>query len=892
MFVKSYINGVLSTCGLRLTPLLISCTVVYVLDDPLSAVDAHVGRALMADCIVDTLKKRNKATLLVTHQLQYLEFADKILVLDGEGNQTFYGSYAQLQTSPAVLSSLDMIAASVARAKSMDETGDASPHEVQDTLRKSRGESLGDITDLHPARPRRASRQESQGSAVAIATEELEAVEPAKLRTRYDPDYLVKRRAALLEKEAAEAGHTAKADVEQPAEATSSADAQGEKWAGKLAESEAEGARRRIVQIEDRELGGMSWEVYWRYVCSGGWVRGLLALSVIFLSQGVSMITEYWMRWWASNTFGDQRDIKYILIFAGLVVCCVVIGFYRALGWFHFTLRSASDLHERCLWAVMHSPMSFFVSNPTGRVLNRFSRDQNQVDELLPATIFFFVETFISCLGSVIVICITIPWMAIMVPLLVATFLLFRYRYIRTTREIKRLEAVTRSPIYADFSATLEGLATLRAYQLQDRVGSLFNAQVDENARVSFSFFTCARWLGLRLDLETALLLTVVCFLAVVLRSTVDVGLLGFALVYTMSLSGTFQWMVRVSVDVETQMTAVERINAYSKLPPEAGYATSLEHALLEVSPVTSVTVVPPEGKPKAGSKSPEYALVSSEGAEGHGAGHIAGRRGNVVLRDLTVTYRADLDPVLRNINLDIPAGYKVGICGRTGSGKSSTLLALLRLNIIASGDILVDGESLLAMDLQSARSRLSIIPQDPHLFSGTVRFNLDPFSMHTDTQIWAALEDAHIKEHIRQDPLGLSAVVEESGKNFSVGQRQLLSLARAILRESKVVLMDEVTASIDYLTDRLIQETIRTSPALRDSTIITVAHRLRTIADSDLIVAVHAGEVVEMGPPGRLLLDAKNTPNSDSHFTKLVQESNEYDEIFKIATAKLKMST
>jgi len=400
-------------------------------------------------------------------------------------------------------------------------------------------------------------------------------------------------------------------------------------------------------------------------------------------------------------------------------------------------------------------------------------------------------------------------------------------------------------------------------------VSSLFQEQIDENARAWFSFALSARWLGIRLDTETTVVLACVCFLAVVLRTTIDVGLLGFALVYTMSLSGLFQWTVRLSVDVETQMTAVERISSYCKLPPEEGYTTSLEDALRDLSYTSSDQQIVSSALPTDD--------LSCQTKEGH-----------LQLKDLTVTYRRDLDPVLKKINIDIPAGYKVGICGRTGSGKSSSLLALLRLNIITAGDIVLDGESLLALDLQSARSRLSIIPQDPHLFSGTIRFNLDPFSAHSDSEIWGALQDAHIHDHIKADPLGLSALVEESGKNFSVGQRQLLSLARAILRRSKLVLMDEVTASIDYLTDRLIQETIRTSPALRDSTIITVAHRLRTIADSDLIVVVQAGEVIEMGAPGTLLLEAKGQANHNSEFTRLVQESNEYDEIFKIATAKL----
>jgi ATP-binding cassette subfamily C (CFTR/MRP) protein 4 len=829
---------------------------VYVLDDPLSAVDAHVGRALMADCIIGTLKKGNKATILVTHQLQYLEFADKILVLDIDGNQTFYGSYSLLQSTPAVLSSLDMIVDSLNA-----QSAGTSPAV---TLRKTRGESA-DKGASPQVTQRKGARSESLGSEVSVgAVDDV----PPKVHSKYDPDFRAKARAAqqLAELERQKDTETS------PAEET----ARGE------GETAMEQQRRKIVQVEDREMGNMSLSVYWRYIRSGGTCRGVLALFVIFLSQAVIMMTEYWMRWWATDAFGDQRDIKYILIFAGLVVLCVWIGFYRALGWFAFTLVAASDLQERCLWAVMHSPMTFFVSNPTGRVLNRFSRDQNQVDELLPATIFSFLETAIYCTASVILICITIPWMALLVPFLILFFVKFRTKYITSTREIKRIEAVTRSPIYADFSATLEGLTTLRAYQLETRVASLFQEQVDDNARVFFSFLMCARWLGLRLDLETAVILTFVCFLAVILRDTVDVGLLGFALVYTMSLSGLFQWTVRQSVEVETQMTSVERINTYAQLPPEEGYATTLEQALHSPSTASKL----PE---TAAAHHHKYEKVETA-AESKPSKAEGERRGHLVLKDLTVTYRRDLDPVLRHIDLDIPAGYKVGICGRTGSGKSSSLLALLRLNIITSGDILLDGKSLLAMDLQSARSHLSIIPQEPHLFSGTVRFNLDPFSMHTDAQIWAALEDAHIMEHIKQDPLGLSAQVEESGKNFSVGQRQLLSLARAILRESKVVLMDEVTASIDYLTDRLIQETIRTSPALRDSTIITVAHRLRTIADSDLIVVVHAGEVVEMGAPGALLLASKGKADTTSHFTKLVQESNEYDEIFRIATTKLKL--
>ena len=250
---------------------------------------------------------------------------------------------------------------------------------------------------------------------------------------------------------------------------------------------------------------------------------------------------------------------------------------------------------------------------------------------------------------------------------------------------------------------------------------------------------------------------------------------------------------------------------------------------------------------------------------------------GSFSIEDLFVSYRPDLPPVLRRLTLRVPKGSKVGICGRTGSGKSSLLLALLRLNVIQSGDIRFEGRSLLDMSLEEARAMVSVIPQEPHLFTGTIRSNVDPFNVHSDVDIWAALEDAHIKEYLCRDPAGLQAEVTEGGKNFSVGQRQLLSLSRAILRRSPIVLMDEVTASIDYQTDRLIQTTIRTSPSLRDATILTIAHRLRTIADSDMIAVIHAGELVEVGRPIDLIA------NDKSPFRALVQESNEFEEIVKI---------
>ena len=291
-------------------------------------------------------------------------------------------------------------------------------------------------------------------------------------------------------------------------------------------------------------------------------------------------------------------------------------------------------------------------------------------------------------------------------------------------------------------------------------------------------------------------------------------------------------------------------------------------------------------------------------------------------ISNLFVSYRNDLEPVLKDLNLKIPAGSKIGICGRTGCGKSSLLLALLRLNLINSGDIQIirktsttsDTSSTAAaaddghvislihdVDLETTRRIISVIPQDPHLFSGTIRYNLDPFSIHSDEEIWHALESAHIKEFISNNNqgdsengnnignagLGLLTIVEENGKNFSVGQRQLLSLARAILRKCSIILMDEVSASVDFVTDQLIQKTIRTSEALKQATIITIAHRLRTIADCDLIAVIQDGKVFECGSPYELLMNADAATNGQ--FYQLSKQSSEYEEIFAIASSSYK---
>lgn len=806
---------------------------MYLLDDPLSAVDAHVGKILFFDCIHKTLKKRNKAVILVTHQLQYLRYADKIIVLGNDGRQLFYGTYADMALSEDT---------------TVQDLFNDSSHSHSHSLAES-PETLLELQVPVPVGGEPPSSEALMLTAGDDDDDDDDTSSSSPAQSKHEEPSLVMNSAARPSPQTKTHKETIK--------------------------------RRDIISKEDKVDGNISWSVYLKYLEWGGMVRGFYVLCIILLSQVASMIADYWLRWWASSSYGNQSRSFYIIIFACLTGFCIFVGFYRAFKWFEFTLYASSNLHESALWAVLCSPLQFFISNPSGRILNRFARDTNMADELLPVTLFMFLESIVYCIASVALVCISLPWLCLLVPVLIVTFHFLRAKYIKTAREIKRIEAVTRSPIYADFSATLDGLPTLRAYKLQRRVSRLFWGQVDQNGRAFYSFVMAARWLGFRLDCETALILLAVALLSAALKSTIDVGLIGFTLVYAMSLSGLFQWAVRLSVEVETQMTAIERVHTYSRLPAEIGYSSKNSYRPPEVLIAArrhDTDTDRDESLPKASEG--DYSTTTTHG--------------NLQIKKLTVKYRADLDPVLTEISLDIPAGYKVGICGRTGSGKSTLLIALLRLNVVTEGDILLDGQSMLnEMDLETARSHISIIPQDPYLFSGTLRFNLDPFNVYTDQQIWCALKDAHIYDYICTlgDSVGVGSedigsgtsggllcVVEESGKNFSVGQRQLLSLCRAILRKSKVVLMDEVTASIDFATDRLIQATLRSSPTLRSATIITVAHRLRTIADSDLICTIADGKVAEFDSPINLI------NREGSHFRQLALESSEFTDIQQIA--------
>eukprot|EP00096_Caligus_rogercresseyi_P015861 TRINITY_DN8345_c0_g1_i1.p1 TRINITY_DN8345_c0_g1~~TRINITY_DN8345_c0_g1_i1.p1 ORF type:complete len:558 (-),score=66.42 TRINITY_DN8345_c0_g1_i1:296-1813(-) len=490
------------------------------------------------------------------------------------------------------------------------------------------------------------------------------------------------------------------------------------------------------------------------------------------------------------------------------------------------TLNASMKIHGKLLSNVLRAPLSFFDTNPMGRILNRFSKDIDVADTTLPFNVRMIVTQTLSVLGTLVIISIALPWfVAVIVPIVVIYILLQKF-YISCARQVKRIESISRSPIYSHFGETLTGMSTIRAFGRVDHFIDENEVKIDHNAKCYFPTFISSRWLAVRLETFGNLLVLFAALFSVTSKGSIDPGMVGLSLSYSLSITSILNMLVRVSTDVETNMVSVERINEYESIPQEAPYDL-------------------PDSDP-----SPQWP-----------------QHGVIKFDNYKTRYRKGLDLVLKGISCTIQKGEKVGIVGRTGAGKSSLTLALFRIIEPSEGSIYIDGENIRFLGLGKLRSRLTIIPQDPVLFSGSLRMNLDPFQTHSDREIWTALEQAHLKTFVSNLADGLHFTVLEGGSNLSVGQRQLICLGRALLRKTQILILDEATAAIDLETDDLIQSTIRRE--FQECTVVTIAHRINTIMDSNRIMVLDSGTIAEFDSPQKLL------ENPDSLFYALVNSSN-----------------
>jgi ATP-binding cassette subfamily C (CFTR/MRP) protein 4 len=580
----------------------------------------------------------------------------------------------------------------------------------------------------------------------------------------------------------------------------------------------------RLVVAEDRAVGALSLRTYLDYVKAGGYAPAVVLLLMLASGEAIRITMDWWLANWSRQTAGEQAKKYYIWSLFLLALATVLVCIGRALLHFLLSLKISQTLHDRMFSRTLHAPMLFFHSNPSGRILNRFSKDISFLDELLPFTMFDFLQTAFVVLGAVVIMAVGIVWVLLIVAPLLVYFVWVRGMYVSAAREIKRVEAISRSPIFAQFSATLSGLTTIRAFHVERDFSQAFLQKLDENGRGFFSFLACARWVGVRVDGISSMLLVVCVFVAAITKGKIAAALVGLAISYSLQLAGLFQWCVRQSAEVESQMTSVERVLEYASLESEA-------------PPVVAGEKLPPNWP--------------AEGA--------------ISFKGLTMRYRKDLDPVLTGLTVDIPARQKVGIVGRTGAGKSSILYSLFRLVEASEGALLIDGVDVSKIGIKTLRSALSIIPQDPIIFSGTIRYNLDPFKLASDADLWRVLEIVQLKAFVADMTNKLETVVSEDGGNLSVGQRQLMCLARAILRKSRILVMDEATANVDLETDAVIQRIIRSE--FKDCTMLIIAHRMATIMDADRILVLEKGQVLEYDTPRNLL-------SRRSHFSNMVDET------------------
>ncbi|KAJ8967485.1 hypothetical protein NQ314_002799 [Rhamnusium bicolor] len=466
-------------------------------------------------------------------------------------------------------------------------------------------------------------------------------------------------------------------------------------------------------------------------------------------------------------------------------------------------LTAAVYLHQMLITGVLRAPMLFFDTTPLGRILSRFSKDVEVVDNSLPWYVSDGMYCFLEVIGTLAVISFTTPlFIVIIIPIGLLYYFIQRF-YVATSRQLKRLESVSRSPIYSHFGETVTGVQAIRAYGQQERFIQESEHRVDVNQICYYPSIISNRWLAVRLEMIGNLIIFFAALFAVLGKEQAPA-----------LITQTLNWLVRMTSDVETNIVAVERIKEYGEAAQEAPWEI-------------------PNKNP-----SPSWP-----------------ENGSVEFRDYSVRYRPGLDLVLKGVNFHVNGSEKVGIVGRTGAGKSSLTLSLFRIIEAAEGQIFIDGINISELGLHTLRSRLTIIPQDAVLFSGTLRMNLDPFNTHSDDEVWRSLEHAHLQEFVKGLPAGLHHEISEGGDNLSVGQRQLICLARALLRKTKVLVLDEATAAVDLETDDLIQRTIREE--FKNCTVLTIAHRLNTIMDSDRVIVLDKGQIVEFDTPSNLLTDS-----------------------------------
>ncbi|KAI1293345.1 Multidrug resistance-associated protein 1 [Mortierella claussenii] len=826
---------------------------IYLLDDPLSAVDAHVDRHLWVHLLGPSGLLKDKSRVLVTHGIHHLKEVDQILLLK-KGRIEENGTYAQLMATKKAFYRLI--------------------REYSILERRRSSSNLLLKLDKRDIRDRKKSDADHTESPISLSTVRT-GVAAAEV-VEEEEDVLGNLDSGEISMDEESSDQDASNNTESTANLQEFKDAKKDTKAG-------------IIAIEVMKEGQVGYGVALLYAKAASYRTSALIVLLFLLAQACLVSTSLWLKFWIGKSKEAEEDHPPPLaLFLGVysLLTLIYVLLYVVIMWLTLAvarIRAAERIHFNLLDKIMHLPVAFFDTTPLGRIINRFSSDIGAVDTRVPSKLTDALLFGVSVMSTLILIIFTTPSFVFVVPLLLAAYWFVLVCFLSVSRVLVRIYAISKSPIYQHFNESLAGVSTMRAMKIQTRFIRESAALTDRASDNFLSNMSSRRWLDIQLRLLSTVVLLSTALFAVLGREKMDPSLVGLTLSFALSITEEVTSLVRVVCDLQNQLIGMERVLEYTGLKTEA--------------PDTTDVILPPNWP----------------------------SQGQISFKNYSTRYREGLDLVIKNVNLEVAPGERVGIVGRTGAGKSSLTLALFRIVEAANsywaresdnsqtteaipseasrpkspssslgseqgkdnqgeeeneeevddsssmdgGRIEIDGIDISTIGLQDLRRHLAIIPQDPTLFAGTVRDNLDPFHEVEDADLWEALERSHLKDYIRSLPGGLSFEVSQNGENFSVGQRSLICLARALLRKTRILILDEATAAVDVETDELIQKTIRQE--FQERTVLTIAHRIKTVMDSDKILVLERGRVKEFDSPARLLERKER-----SLFYKLAEQAGE----------------
>ena len=792
---------------------------IYLFDDPISALDAHVGRNIMNNCICDYLK--DKTRILVTHAIQYCDKADRIVYMK-DGKINWEGDFKELSKQDFYKK---MMAKKDKKEKDLrsSRSGDISYCDVKD-------EDIGnEVVENVPTGERKTitehyqdlKKEVDESSLMIEKDEDEKIIQPLNVE-KEKPKNVVEEIENIDKKADNENENEIKTSNENEVPEQNQQIITGNK--------EKKGEIKRITRDEDRAKGELEGNVYTTYFKNNGGACFVISLlSILIIWQGLKCYSDIYLVNWKNNDSGSDQGIEWLSfgIYSGLGISAAIFVYLRLVVIYWGSIGNSRTIHQSMLSHLVHAPINLYHDTvPKGQIFNRLSNDMFKID-IGESFMFYNVTSYsFNLIGQITVCAIYQPYCLILVPFIVIIGLLVMKYYLNCSRELSRLEGISRSPILNSVNETVAGALTIRAFKLNSFFIKDFRGKADNFLKTRIFLVGIMNWYTLMLDFLSFTFIIFLVVFSIVFRTNYEASVIGILLTYCVQIQDELVRYLTCRSNLENDMVGLERCLAYTRIMSEKPENMEIDKTL--------------ENWPT---------------------------EGGIKFENYSVQYRPDTEIVLKNLSFEIEPKQKIGIVGRTGSGKSTIALCLFRILEAKEGKILIDDTDISQIGLSKLRSNLTIIPQDPTLMEGSLRFNIDPLQKHTDQEIedimkeigfWYICERNLEENKDKPDnEKGLNMIITEDGGNISIGERQLICITRAILRKSRIIIMDEATASIDVNTENIIQKAI--SNLLSDSTILTIAHRIKTVMNSDKILVLENGEVREFDSPKVLLSNKKS---------------------------------